>query len=78
MTMKPKSKTGRVRGKIYGLVIYAAMTMPRFTIENLTPALTLMQADRACRNLANTGRLRVIKPGTRGHNGTHTVYGRAR
>lgn len=68
------SKTGRKRGQIYRMISSVAEFTGGFTVNNLMLVLTRNQASRNCNAMVKSGYLRVILPGTPGHNGRPTLY----
>lgn len=69
-----KSKTGRVRGRAYRLVIELGRRKLQFSPSELTPLLRSDQASDICRQMMRAGWLRRVVRGRPGRAGFGALY----
>jgi hypothetical protein len=67
-------KTGRVRGRLYHLVVELAKLMPTFTPRNLSPALEYHHAVSVCYSMMQDGWLVRVNKGSCGRLGQPPIY----
>jgi hypothetical protein len=73
----PRNKTGRRYGRIYQLILDYAAEHRRFCTTELRRWLAPKQIRNACRQLAATGRLKLLVKSDLGRNRRRSFYARA-